>query len=146
MLKTIPHILTPDILRTMSAMGHGDELVLADANFPPETCGKNSLVLSAGRVGVPELFEAMLKYFPLDTFVKESVILMSVVPGDNFVPVIWEKYNAMVKASGASLDVIGYNERFEFYERAAKAFAVITTGELSQYGNIILKKGLIVTP
>lgn len=139
MLKGIPSILSPELLKIMMEMGHGDEIIIADGNFPAASHAQR-LVRCDGH-GVPEVLEAMLKLLPLDQYVESPVALMSVVPGDPIVPVIWDKYKAEIAKYG---DVkIEYLERFAFYERAKKAYAIIATGEKAQYANVILKKGVV---
>ncbi len=139
MLKGIPSILSPELLKIMMEMGHGDEIIIADGNFPAASHAQR-LVRCDGH-GVPEVLEAMLKLLPLDQYVESPVALMSVVPGDPIVPVIWDEYKAEIAKYG---DVkIEYLERFTFYERAKKAYAIIATGEKAQYANVILKKGVV---
>lgn len=139
MLKGIPSILSPELLKIMMEMGHGDEIIIADGNFPAASHAQR-LVRCDGH-GVPEVLEAMLKLLPLDQYVESPVALMSVVPGDPIVPIIWDKYKAEIAKYG---DVkIEYLERFAFYERAKKAYAIIATGEKAQYANVILKKGVV---
>lgn len=139
MLKGIPSILSPELLKIMMEMGHGDEIIIADVNFPAASHAQR-LVRCDGH-GVPEVLEAILKLLPLDQYVESPVALMSVVPGDPIVPVIWDEYKAEIAKYG---DVkIEYLERFAFYERAKKAYAIIATGEKAQYANVILKKGVV---
>jgi len=141
MLKGIPGILSPDLLKVIMEMGHGDEIVIADGNFPSASIAQR-LVRCDGHGTVPVL-EAVLKLFPLDTYVDRAVALMAVTPGDKVQPVIWEQYRRSVIASGEPFRDFEYVERFAFYERARKAYAVIATGESALYANIILKKGVI---
>lgn len=139
MLKGIPSILSPELLKIMMEMGHSDEIIIADGNFPAASHAQR-LVRCDGH-GVPEVLEAILKLLPLDQYVESPVALMSVVPGDPIVPVIWDEYKAEIAKYG---DVkIEYLERFAFYERAKKAYAIIATGEKAQYANVILKKGVV---
>ncbi len=141
MLKGIPAILSPDLLKILMEMGHGDEIVIADGNFPAASHAER-LVRADGH-GVPELLEAILRFFPLDAYVPQPVGLMAVVAGDPAKPTIWDEYRRIVKKqSGDSID-IEMIERFSFYERAKKAYAIIATGEQAIYANIILKKGVI---
>jgi L-fucose mutarotase len=141
MLKNIPPILSPDLMKILLEMGHGDEIVLADGNFPAASVAQR-LVRCDGH-GVPELLEAVLKLFPLDIYVDRPVALMSVVPGDKTKPTIWEQYRALVKASGEQFSDFEFVERFAFYERAKKAYAVVATSEKALYANVILKKGVL---
>lgn len=140
MLKGIPKIISPELLKILSEMGHGDELVLADGNFPSENYGKR--VVRADGHAVCDLLSAILELFPLDSYSKENFILMQVVPGDNVKPVIWEDYKRIASADPNFR--LGQEERFAFYERAKSAYAVVATGEGALYANIILKKGVIV--
>jgi L-fucose mutarotase len=122
-------------------MGHGDELVIADGNFPSASIAQR-LVRLDGHGCLPVL-EAILKLFPLDIYVDKPVALMQVVPADNIETPIWEVYRKIIKASGEKFNDFDMVERFAFYERAKKAYAVIATGESALYANIILKKGVI---
>jgi L-fucose mutarotase len=142
MLKNIPNILSPDLLKILMEMGHGDEIVIADGNFPAASVA-NRLIRLDGH-GIPEILRAMLKFFPLDTYVKFPAGLMAVTPGDNIKPVIWDEYRNIVRESKEPFSDFEYIERFAFYERAKKAYAVVATGESALYANIILKKGVVV--
>lgn len=142
MLKGINPILSPELVKVLMEMGHGDEIVLADGNFPGEAIGQR--VIRADGHGVSELLDAILTYFPLDTYSENQVGLMEVTPGDPCVPVIWDEYKDIIKKHDDKAK-IEYIERFAYYERAKKAFAVVQTGETAIYANVILKKG-VVTP
>jgi len=122
-------------------MGHGDEIVLADGNFPAASVAQR--LLRCDGHGVPVLLEAILKFFPLDIYVDQPVALMAVVPGDKTRPTIWEQYRKIVAASGEKFSDFEYVERFDFYERARKAYAVVATSEKALYANVILKKGVL---
>ena len=139
MLKGIPPIISPELLMILDEMGHGDEIVIGDGNFPASSIGKR--VIRADGHGVPELLDAILKLFPLDTYVEAPVALMEVVPGDPVVPVIWDDFKRISEAHGGAK--IEHVERFAFYERAKKAYAVIASGESAIYANVILKKGVV---
>lgn len=141
MLKNIPPVISPELIYTLLEMGHGDEIVLADGNFPA-AANAQRLVRCDGH-DVPELLEAMLKFFPLDIYVDNPVALMAVVPGDNTKPTIWEEYRKIIKASGEKFSDFDFVERFAFYERAQEAYAVVATSEKALYANIILKKGIV---
>jgi L-fucose mutarotase len=141
-LKGVPAILSPELLKVMMEMGHGDELVIGDGNFPAASMARR-LVRADGH-GVPELLEAIMKFFPLDQFVERPVAVMAVVHGDDTKPVIWEKYRGILKAADAKFEDFELVERFSFYERARQAYAVVATGEEALYANIILKKGVVV--
>lgn len=140
MLKNIPKILSPQLVKTLMEMGHGDEIVIADANFP--SCSISQNVIRADGLSGTEILEAILKLFPLDTYVENQVYLMEVVPGDPYKPEIWEEYKEILKKSG-EVHNIKELERFAFYERAKSSYAVIATGEEALYANIILKKGVV---
>jgi L-fucose mutarotase len=141
MLKGIPSIISPDMLKVLCEMGHGDELVIGDGNFPGATCAKNSILLRADGHGVPELLEAILKIFPLDTYAN-PVALMAKMDCDAYLPTpIWDEYKRIIKPyTDKEPEMV---ERFEFYERAKKTYAVIMTGESALYANVILKKGVV---
>jgi L-fucose mutarotase len=141
MLYGISSIISPELLKVLMEMGHGDELVLGDGNFPAASMAQR-LVRADGH-GVPELLDAILALYPLDTFVSEPVALMEVVPGDNTVPEIWDRYREIVAARAGKDIGIEHVERFAFYERAKQAYAIVATGEAALYANIILKKGVI---
>ena len=145
MLKGIPKILSPELLKVLCEMGHSDRIVIADGNFPAESVGKNAKVIRMDGHGTCELLEAILKVFPLDTYVEHPVNLMEVMPGDPVETPIWADYEKIVAAEdprGAS--AIGQIERFAFYEEARKAYAVIATGEGALYANIMLQKGVVL--
>ena len=145
MLKGIPSILSPELLKVLCEMGHSDTIVIADGNFPSETIGKDAIVIRADGHGVPELLEAILKVFPLDTYVETPVSLMQVMPGDDAETPIWDVYKKIVStADGRGDKVFVEVERFEFYEKAKKAYAVVATGETAIYANVILQKGVVV--
>jgi L-fucose mutarotase len=122
-------------------MGHGDELVIADGNFPAASIAQR-LVRSDGN-NVPELLEAVLTLFPLDPYVDHPVALMQVVPGDPYVPTIWETYRQIIQKFPNRKNSMENIERFAFYERAKRAYAVVATSEIALYANIILKKGVV---
>ncbi len=143
MLKGVPAILSPQLLKVLCEMGHGDEIVIADGNFPAESMGKDAVVIRADGHGVPEILDAVLKMIPLDQYVERPAALMEVVPGDDCVPVIWEQYRALLEDNGEDPARIEMMERFAFYERAKKAYAIIATGESAIYANILLKKGVV---
>ncbi len=144
MLKGIPKILSPQLLKVLCEMGHGDRIVLADGNFPAESVGREAIVVRMDGHGVEELLDAVLQLFPLDTYVEKPVQLMEVVPGDTVETPIWESYRRIIgKYDGRGKNAIGHLERFPFYEEAKKCYAVVATGEGALYANIILQKGTI---
>ena len=139
MLKNIPKIVSPQLLKVLCEMGHGDEIVIADGNFPAEAYGQR--VIRADGLGGEEMLDAVLSLIPLDTYATENFMLMETVAGDP-TPTIWEKYCAIAQKHDDNMRASNI-ERFAFYERAKKAYAVIATGEGAVYANIILKKGVI---
>ncbi|MDR6882125.1 L-fucose mutarotase [Bacillus sp. 3255] len=141
MLKGIPSILSPELLKVLMEMGHGDEIVLADGNFPAAS-HTNRLLRCDGH-GVPELLEAVLSLFPLDTYSEHPVALMAVVPGDKVETPIWDTYTDLIRKH--STPAIEHIDRFAFYERAKQAYAIVATSEKALYANVILKKGVIST-
>ena len=142
MLKNIPSILSPELLKILMEMGHGDEIDIADGNFPAASIARR--LIRADGHGVPPVLEAVLKLFPLDIYVPKPVALMQVVPGDKVETPIWNVYDRIIRASGEKFDGFENVERFAFYERAKNAYAVVATGESALYANIILKKGVVV--
>lgn len=144
MLKGIPKILSPELLKVLCEMGHSDRLVIADGNFPSESMGKNAKVIRCDGHGVPELLEAILTVFPLDTYVETPVSLMQVMPGDNVETPIWDEYKEIVsRFDERGEKAIGQIERFAFYDEAKTAYAIIATGESALYANIMLQKGVV---
>ncbi|MDR2940347.1 MAG: L-fucose mutarotase [Clostridiales bacterium] len=144
MLKNIPEIISPEFLMVLAEMGHGDEIVIGDGNFPSESMGANAIVIRADGHGVPEILDAVLKLIPLDAYVEEPVALMEVVKGDPVVPVIWDEYKKIIEGHEPKNNKIKHMERFEFYERAKNAYAIVATGEKAIYANVILKKGVVI--
>lgn len=140
MLKNISPIISPELLKILMEMGHGDEIVIGDGNFPAASIAQR-LVRADGH-GVPELLDAILALMPLDTYVDAPVALMDNGDADNR-PEIWAKYEEIVKSREGEKN-IALEERFAFYDRAKKAYAVIATGETAIYANIILKKGVVI--
>ncbi len=142
MLKGIPAIIPPELLKILMEMGHGDELVISDGNFPAASIAQR-LVRCDGH-GIPEILDAVLKFYPLDPYVEAPTMLMQVVPGDPVETPIWDVYKDIVKKHEPNNNKFENIERFAFYERAKKAYAVVATGEKALYANIILKKGVVV--
>ncbi len=140
MLKGISPILSPELLKILMEMGHGDELCIGDGNFPAASIAQRLVRLDGH--GVTEILDAILALFPLDTYVDAPVTLMQVVPGDNVDPVIWKDYEKVIRKheGDKKIENIG---RFEFYDRAKKCYAAVATGESALYANIILKKGVV---
>jgi L-fucose mutarotase len=142
MLKGIPDIISPELLKILDEMGHGDELVIGDSNFPAASNAKR-LTRCDGH-GMTPVFDAILKLFPLDIYTDNSVILMKTVPGDNSVPEIYSEVKDIVSQYDYRGEkIIGYIDRFEFYERAKNAYAIVATSERKLYGCVIIKKGVI---
>jgi L-fucose mutarotase len=141
MLKNIPEVISPELMKVLMEMGHDDEIVLADGNFPSASIA-NRLIRCDGH-GVPRILEAVLKFLPLDPYVEHPIALMAVVPGDKTKPTIWEEYRKIIKTNGEKFSDFEFVERFAFYERAKKAYTVVATGEKALYANIILKKGVL---
>lgn len=142
MLKGISPLISPDLLKALYCMGHGDEIVLSDAHFPAETFNKN--VLRADGLLVSDLLAAILPLFELDSYVDCPLIMMAAVEGDQLDPTVEKRYLEKIQLTNPTKTQIEHIDRFAFYERARKAYVVIVTGETAKYGNIILKKG--VTP
>ncbi|MFA6404068.1 MAG: L-fucose mutarotase [Salinivirgaceae bacterium] len=142
MLKGISNLISPKLLETLARMGHGDEIILADAHFPGETFNKN--VLRADGIKIPDLLEAILPLFELDAYVPKPLTMMSAVEGDTLDPSVEEAYMKAIRKSNPKVAPIDRIDRYAFYEKAKGAFAVVMTGETAKYGNILLKKG--VTP
>ena len=145
MLKGIPSILSPELLKVLCEMGHSDRIVIGDGNFPAESMGKDAIVIRCDGHGVPELLDAILQVMPLDTYVEKPMNLMEVMPGDPVETPIWDTYNEIVaqhdKRGAACVVNI---ERFQFYEEAKKAYAIIATGESAVYANVMLQKGVVI--
>lgn len=142
MLRGVPAVLSPELLKILMEMGHGDEIVISDGNFPAASCAAR-LVRCDGH-SVPVILDAILKFFPLDPYVEAPASLMQIVPGDKVETPIWGIYEELIKKYEPIHNRIEYIERFAFYERAKKAYAVVATGEEALYANIILKKGVVV--
>lgn len=139
MLKNVPKIVSPELLKVLCEMGHGDEIVIGDANFPSETYGQR--VVRADGLGGEALLSAILDLIPVDTYADGNLFLMATTKGDPE-PEIWESYKKIANSKDPNSQ-IEFLERFAFYERAKKAFAVIASGEEAIYANIIIKKGVI---
>lgn len=142
MLKGIPSIISPQLLKVLMEMGHGDEIVLADGNFPVASHAHLE-VRADGHAMVP-LLHAILTLLPLDAYVLHPAALMQVVSGDSARTPIWSEYATAIERYAGMTDPFEYVDRFSFYERARKAHAIVATGERALYANIILKKGVIV--
>ena len=139
MLKHVPKIVSPDLLKVLCSMGHGDEIVIGDANFPSETNAR-TLVRMDG-IGGEALLDAILELIPLDIYAEYNLMLMNTTNGDP-TPEIWAKYETIANKKDPNLKM-GFLERQEFYDRSRKAFAIIASGEEAIYANVIIKKGVI---
>ena len=145
MLKGIPSILSPELLKVLCEMGHGDRLLIADGNFPASEIPKGVPVIRMDGHGVPEVLDAILQVFPLDTYVEKPVNLMEVMPGDTVETPIWDTYKEIIaKHDARGAATVGNIERFAFYEEAKKVYCIIATGESALYANIMLQKGVVV--
>jgi len=141
MLKGLSPLLTPDLLHVLASMGHGDEIVLADANFPSATHARRLVPLAGAEA--PQVLDAVLGVMPLDDFVEQPACTMQVVSDPSSVPEVVQAFNTTLQRHGCSASMP--IERFAFYQRAAAAFAIVATGERRLYGNILLKKGVVRT-
>ncbi len=142
MLKGIPSVLSPDLFKTLMEMGHGDEIVLADGNFP--AFAYPSRIVRCDGQGISKLLDAILQFMHLDSYVENPTAFMAVLADDHYIPEIWREYRAI----GAKHEHGGLREKMlqkpEFYERAAKSYAVVVTSEQALYANLILKKGVVI--
>lgn len=147
MLKKIPSIISPELLKALCEMGHGDELIIADGNFPSHSIGKNAVVIRGDGHGAAKMLDAVMQLIPLDAYVEKPVALMEVVPGDTCpTPEIWADYKRILKQYEPEHSDIQMMERFAFYERAKNAYLIIATGETAIYANVLLKKGVVQNP
>ena len=142
MLKGIPSILPPELLKVLMEMCHGDRIVIGDGNFPHASIAKDSILVRLDGHGAAEVLDAILALLPLDTYVDAQVSLMEVVPGDPVETPIWGEFEKIVEKHQPGTR-IGHIERFQFYEEARKCYAVISTGETALYANVILQKGVV---
>ena len=143
MLKGIPPLISPEFMAILMRMGHGDEIVLADGNFPADSHSQR--IVRCDGHGVPAVLNAILPFFPLDQFVDDAAFVMQPVDDDSVSPVIWNEFQMLVDqyepAGRFSLLPL---ERFAFYDRARCAYAIVATGESAVYANLILKKGVVL--
>ncbi len=146
MLKGIPKILSPELLKVLCEMGHSDRLVIADGNFPVESIGKNCITIRCDGHSVPELLDAILQVFPLDTYVDTPVTLMQLMDCDKgkIETPIWDTYKEIVtKYDERGAKAVGNIDRFDFYDEAKLCYCIISTGESAVYANIMLQKGIV---
>lgn len=141
MLKNIPKILSPELLKVLCEMGHGDEIVIADCNFP--SASKARILIRADGISSCEILDAVLQLFPLDQYDDNNFVLMEKCSGDKADTSIWDSYKSILKKYEPNAGIT-FEERFDYYSRAEKAYAIVATGEESQYANIILKKGCVL--
>lgn len=141
MLKNIPKLISPELLKVLCEMGHGDEIVIADGNFP--AASNANILIRADGISTCDMLDAVLQLFPLDQYDENNFVLMQECPGDNADTSIWDSYKTILKKYEANT-FITFEERFDYYSRAKKAYAIVATGEKRQYANIILKKGCVL--
>lgn len=142
MLKKIPPIISPELMKVLMEMGHGDELLIADGNYPK--FGQSNKVVRMDGHGVVDILEAILPFFPLDSYVQAPVILMDVLKDDPYQPVIWKEYQDIIDFNNENEVTMEKIHKHDFYPRGKEAYAVITTSETELYANIILKKGVVM--
>ena len=147
MLKNIPPILSPELLKVLAEMGHSDRICLGDGNFPGARMAKakNAIFLRADGHGVPELLDAILQVIPLDTYVDTPAMIMETAACDKDLEIpIWDEYKKIIsKYDDRGAAAVGQYERFKFYDEAQDCYCIIQTGESAIYANIILQKGVI---
>ena len=139
MLKNIPPLLSPKLIAILAEMGHGDEIVLADGNFPAESLAER--IVRADGHSIPDLLEAILSLLPLDAFVAKPAAVMQIVDDPEAAAPIWDDYQAKMSAAEGRAIELERVERFAFYERAGRAYAIVAPGETALYGNLMLTKG-----
>jgi L-fucose mutarotase len=142
MLKNIDPILSPELLSTLRAMGHGDELAIVDANYPAQSSGR-TVVRMDGVASATRLLEAVLSLLPLDEFVPCAAFHMQVVDDPTAQLPIFAEFRALLERYEPKAARLEGIERFAFYERVKSCFAVLATGERRLYANLILKKGIV---
>ncbi len=141
MLRNIDPVISPELLDVLFRMGHGDEIVLADAFFPGDSFGKR--VIRADGIGIPRLLEGLMPLITLDSYVESPLFMMAPVPGDELDMNVEKAYRAAIDKTWPDTPTVARVERFAFYDQSERAFAIVMTGEVQKYGNIILKKGVI---
>ncbi|MBQ8140131.1 MAG: fucose isomerase [Clostridia bacterium] len=144
MLKGISPIISPDLLKVLCEMGHGDRIMIGDGNFPCASVGKNAVIIRCDGHGVPELLDAILSLIPLDEHTDKPVMLMEVSKGDNAKTPIWDTFAEIVaKHDARGKSAIGFYERQEYYNETRKCYALVATGETAVYANVMLQKGVV---
>ena len=141
MLKNIPKMMPPELMKIMLEMGHGDELLLCDGNYPKFGCPERCVRMDGH--GICEILDMILKFFPLDAYVEHPTTLMAVLPGDPYKPEIWDKYREigrLYEADGLREEAV---EKPTFYEKGRHCYACVATGEKALYANVVLKKGVV---
>jgi len=141
MLKGIPDKISPDLMHALMSMGHGDEIVIADGNFPAASNAR--LLIRADGHGVCDILRAVAQFFPLDTFVEDNAVVMAVTDPEASEPSIWNDFRSILSDAEGHEVRLSVVERFKFYERSRKAFCIVATSETAIYANIILKKGVV---
>ncbi len=134
-------MLSPDLMFVLASMGHGDELVIADGNFPADSHGER--VVRADGISATAIVEAVLQFLPIDTFVDDPAVVMQSVDPDAPEPVIWEEFRRLLEVGEGRAIPLTSIERYEFYDRAKDAYGIVATGETALYANLILKKGVV---
>jgi len=142
MLKHIPPCISPELMSVLMSMGHGDEIILADGNFPADSNAQR--IVRADGHGVPVILDAILKFFPLDTFVDHRASVMQPFDPNTPEPPIWSDYRSILEKHEGQKVELRPVERFRFYELARSAYAIVATGETAVYANLILKKGVVL--
>ena len=147
MLKNIPSLLSPELLKVLCEMGHSDRICIGDGNFPGSSMAKaeGAILLRADGIGIPELLDAILQVMPLDAYVETPAMLMEKMDCDKDLDIpVWEEYKAIIaKHDDRGATAVGAYERFEFYEQAKKCYCIVQSGETAIYANIILQKGVV---
>ena len=141
MLKGVPRQISPELIYVLMKMGHGDEIVLGDGNFPADSHAQR--IVRADGLSVCDVLDAILRFLPLDTFVERPACVMQPVDPDANEPVIWEDFRQIMQQHEERPVELEPLERFPFYERARQAYAVVATSEMALYANLILKKGVV---
>jgi L-fucose mutarotase len=141
MLKNIPNLMPPELMKILMEMGHGDELLLCDGNYPKFGCPERCVRMDGH--GISEILDIILQFFPLDAYVENPVTLMAVLPNDPYKPEIWEEYRTI----GKQHETEGLREKsidkYTLYEHGKKCYACVATSEKALYANVILKKGVV---
>jgi len=141
MLKGVPTTISPELMQVMMSMGHGDEIVIADGNFPADSHA-DRLVRCDGLSGL-QVIEGILKFLPIDTFVDDVAVVMQPVDANTPEPPIWEGFRRALERAESRKIPLTPIDRFDFYDRARAAYAIVATSETALYANLILKKGVV---